>query len=409
MSNRVLTADLIASEAVMILESNMVMANLIHRAEDEFSKSVNGFRCGDTINFKKPAQYSVRTGATAAPQDVQEGKVALTVDTQKGVDWSFTSKDLTLNIKDMSRVMKPALVRLAHEIDVDIMNMYKQIPAWRGTPASTIDSFADFSVGARFLDEQCVPQDDRHAVLNPADYWAMLSTQTALPGWAEAPKDAYRKGYLGNIGGFETYMSQNVPSHTTGSDVAGTINQAVVAGTVAYESVRDTDTQTITTASGVLPSEGDIFTIGALNAGVHDVHPVTKARYARLKQFRCVSSATNTLTFSPALIFDTDSPFQNGESVGQTDLNTLAITVVGSASTVYPQSLLFHRNAMAIALVPMEKPAGAVDVARKTYKGISVRVIPGYDIISDQSTWRLDVLYGVKAIDPRLACRLSGT
>jgi hypothetical protein len=48
-------------------------------------------------------------------------------------------------------------------------------------------------------------------------------------------------------------------------------------------------------------------------------------------------------------------------------------------------------------------------VARKNYKGLSVRVIPVYDGVNDISTWRLDILYGVKAIDPRLAVRLSGT
>jgi hypothetical protein len=48
-------------------------------------------------------------------------------------------------------------------------------------------------------------------------------------------------------------------------------------------------------------------------------------------------------------------------------------------------------------------------VSRKTYKGTSVRMIPTYDGTNDKSNFRLDVLYGVKAIDGRLATRLSGT
>ena len=95
--------------------------------------------------------------------------------------------------------------------------------------------------------------------------------------------------------------------------------------------------------------------------------------------------------------------------MGQTDLNSLAITTVGTNCTVYPQNMLFHRNAFALASVPMEKPAGAVDVARKTYKGSQVRVIPYYDGSNDISNYRLDILFGVKAIDPRLAVRVSGT
>ena len=104
------------------------------------------------------------------------------------------------------------------------------------------------------------------------------------------------------------------------------------------------------------------------------------------------------------------STFQSGAiAAGTTDLSTAAITAVGTNSTAYTQNMIFHRNAFALAMVPMEKPAGAVDVARKTYKGLSVRVIPYYDGSNDISNYRLDILFGVKAIDPRLAVRLSGT
>jgi hypothetical protein len=44
-----------------------------------------------------------------------------------------------------------------------------------------------------------------------------------------------------------------------------------------------------------------------------------------------------------------------------------------------------------------------------THKGISVRVIPVYDGTNDNNAWRLDILYGVKVIDERLAVRVSGT
>jgi hypothetical protein len=38
---------------------------------------------------------------------------------------------------------------------------------------------------------------------------------------------------------------------------------------------------------------------------------------------------------------------------------------------------LAHKNAFALCVVPMEKPAGAVDCARKSYKGLNTRsVIP---------------------------------
>jgi hypothetical protein len=39
---------------------------------------------------------------------------------------------------------------------------------------------------------------------------------------------------------------------------------------------------------------------------------------------------------------------------------------------------------------------------------MSVRVIPYYNGAGDESIWRLDVLYGVKLLDPRQIARVSG-
>jgi hypothetical protein len=402
MSNRTLTADVIAAEALMIMENNLVMSNLVHRAEDEFD-TVNGYRVGDTINFRKPAQFEVREGATAAPQDVVEGKMPLVVDTQAGVDFQFTTKELSLNVKDLSaRVIKPAMVRLANFVDSKLMNLYQQVPNWVGTPGQTINSFSDFAAGTLRLDDLAVPQDERAAVLAPADYWGLLGSQTGLY-ILEAAKGAYREGSLGKIGGVDTYMAQNVPSHTVGSDASGTVGAAITSATLTYDSIKDTNVQTITTSS-VTAVPGDVLTI----ADLYEVNPVTKVSTGVLKQFTVVSYSSNSAVITPAIIWD--GPFQNSvPASGTTDLNSKAITLVGTGSATYRQNMIFHKNAFALAMVPMEKPAGAVDVARKSYKGLSVRVIPYYEGSSDVSNYRLDVLFGVKAIQPHLATRISGT
>ena len=94
---------------------------------------------------------------------------------------------------------------------------------------------------------------------------------------------------------------------------------------------------------------------------------------------------------------------------GVSTTDGLTITPVGTASTAYRQNLFFHKNAMALAIVPMEIPQGANNVSRRTRNGISVRVIPVYDGVNDKSKWRLDMLYGRKLIDPRLAVRVTAT
>ena len=51
----------------------------------------------------------------------------------------------------------------------------------------------------------------------------------------DAAKGAYREGSLGKIGGVDTYMAQNVPSHTTGADLGGTVNAAYTTATISYD------------------------------------------------------------------------------------------------------------------------------------------------------------------------------
>jgi hypothetical protein len=405
MANRSLTADIIAKAAVTILDNELVMAKKVFRGyEEDFGKKVNGYEVGETISIRKPADYTVRDGAVASAQNVTEGKTTLTVDKRKGVDFKFTSAELTLDIKELAeRAIKPAMVQLANQIDTDLHALYKDVPNWVGTAGQTINSYADFAKGPQRLDEYAVPQDGRCAVLSPADYWGLLGSQTAL--YTDGlVKPAYRKANLGMIGNVDTYMTQNVATHTVGSDVTSvTVNQAITTSTTTYDSVKDSNQQTITIAGGNL-NAGDVLTIANVNA----VNPVTKADLGFAKQFTVVSYASNSMVITPALIW-TGAHQTVAVASGTTDLNSAAITAVGTASTDYRQNMVFHKNAFALVTVPLVSPPGAVDVGRQTYKGTSVRVIPVYDGINDESMWRLDVLYGVKTVDPRLAVRLSGT
>ena len=414
MSNTVLTASIVAKAAVRILDNELVMAKQVYRGyESEFDKKVNGYEVGDTISIRKPTDFTVRDGATASIQDVVEGKTSITVNKRKGVDFKFTSQDLTLNIGELSeRVIKPAMVQLANQVDKDLMALYASVPNWVGTPGQVVNSYTDFAKAPERMDEYAIPTDERAAVLSPADHWGLLGSQTALY-IQDAARGAYRNGSLGMIGGIDTYMSQNIPILTTGSRV-GTIlmDLSITTSTITYAAVKDTMTQTIhidglTNATDTVKA-GEVFTID----GVWAVNPVTKERLPFLKQFVVTADATASsnevdLIVYPAMIWT--GAFKNVDVVGVSDLNNQPITFLGSASTGYRQNMVFHKNAFALVMVPLVKPPGAVDVGRESYKGLSVRVIPYYNGTDDESAWRLDVLYGTKAIDPRLALRLSGT
>ena len=71
MGNTFLTPKIIANEALMVLESQLTMAGLVHRDySDEFVK------VGDTITVRKPAKFVSKNfvGSTHV-QDITEGSV----------------------------------------------------------------------------------------------------------------------------------------------------------------------------------------------------------------------------------------------------------------------------------------------------------------------------------------------
>ena len=413
-TNTTLTADIIAKEALMHLDNNLVFAKQVYRGyENEFSKKVNGYEVGETISIRRPTDFTVRTNATMATQDVTEGKVALTVNQRRGVDFEFTSQDLTLKIGELGeRVIKPAMIQLANSVDTFLSGMYASVPNWVGTSTKKIGSYSDFAKAPERMDELAVPQDTRAAVLSPSDHWALLGSQTGL-FIQDAAKGAYRKGSLGEIGGVDTFMSQNVLTHTAGTRTNGTIGASITAATVTYLSVKDSMTQVVALSglgNAKTVNKGDVFTI----ADVYAVNPVTKARLPFLKQFVAMEDKTadgsgNTnLTIYPAMIWS--GAFQNvAVTTGVTDLNTKVVTWFSAAGAQDRQNLVFHKNAFALVMVPLVKPPGAVDVSRQSYKGTSVRVIPVYDGTNDVSKWRLDILFGGAAIDPRLATRINGS
>jgi len=411
MANSVKTVSMIAKESLMILENELVMAKLVHRGySDEYQKNPNGYKVGSTITIKKPTDFTVRDGATASIQDVVEGSTTIVVNKQKGIDFQFTSQELALDMNELStRVIRPAMIQLANQVDRDIMSEYYRVPNWTGTPGQTINSFADFAKAPERMDELAVPSE-RNAVLSPADNWGMLGSQTALYIQGAA-NGAYRNGSLGMIGGVDTYMAQNVPTHTVG---VATGTPAVNGGSqgVTWAASKDSYSQSLITdgwtnsTTGILKA-GDVFTI----ATVYAVNPVTKATLPFLRQFTVLADADSGASTGPATLTISPPMIVSGaqQTVSNAPADNALITVLGTGGTGYRQNLFFHKNAFALATVPMEAPEGAVNVSRQSYKGINVRLIPYYDGANDISKWRLDLLYGVKCIDPRLAVRASGT
>ena len=414
MSNTLVTPDLIAKEALMQLENNLVFANACHR---EYVKEFTGGQ-GSTVSIRRPVKFVTSDGATRENQNVEEKTTNIAVDQRKHVSWNFSTQDLTLSIEEYSeRYIKPAMITLANTVDRSLFGLYTR--AWNsvGTAGTTPATYAAVAAAAQRLDEMAVPSDSRHMLMNPAGRYAVTGSQATLELGERKNRSAYERSQIGEIAMFETYSTQNVPTHVkgvaTGTPLVNGASQNVTyanAVGASWSQTLATDGWTNST-TGILRA-GDVFTID----GVFAVNPVPgegatgKRVMPYLQQFTVLADANSgaatgpaALTISPPII--TSGPHQ---TVSAAPADNAEITVFGGAQTAWPVNLGFHKNAFALVTVPLEMPDGAAFKARETHKGLSVRVVKDYDIDADTDIIRLDILYGVKAVYPDLACRLVG-
>ena len=404
MANTLLTPTAITRKALDVLHSKLSFIAAIDKQHDN-KHTFGGQKDGGSIQIRKPPQYTVREGAVIDVQNATETYTTLTVDKQRGVDLSFTSKELTLDIDDFSaRFIEPAMSRLASYMDADAFSMFKSIYNSAGTAGTTPNTALAYLQAGEKLDHSLAPRDgNRCMIIDPA---AQASTVDALKGLFHSGGDIskqYMSGQMGNnILGFDKWaMSQIVPSITTGTRV-GTVlvdGTSVEASSVIHMDGFTNATDTV--------SEGETFTV----AGVYAVNTETKETLGHLQEFVVTADFTaasneGDVSVSPALIASSTNP---GQTISALPTNEAAITWLNTtASTSYRQNLGFHKSAFTFATANLEIPSGVDFASRNVLDGISMRIVRAFDITNDAFPCRIDVLYGFVAQRPELACRLQG-
>ena len=409
-----LTPTIIAREALRLLKNNLVMGNLVYRDyEAEFPGSP---KKGGTVTIRKPVKFTVTKARTRSTSVITEQSITMSVATQAHVSWQFVMTDLTLSVEEYSeRYIRPAAAVLANTVDGDLCALYDDIynSVHDSTGIVTPATFMVMGKAMQRLDEEAAPPEDRVVVFNPAAHWAMANALTSLymPNVGEK---ALRKGFLGTIASADVYMDQNIKVHTTGAfhTTASNCTSGVVETSTGDGSVVTTgsaitlvDMRVVTTRAFMA---GDIITV----SGVYAVNPMSGESTGALRQFvvntlasiLSVTTATVcTLSITPEMIHT--GPYKTIDTLAQ---KGAAISILGRPATQYPQNLAFHKNAFALAMVPLEKPSDGTWGATVTEDGFSIRIVKKYDIDNDEEICRLDILYGVKTVYPELAVRIWG-
>lgn len=389
MANSFLSPTAVTREALRILHQKCNFIGGINRQyDDSFARA--GAKIGDKLKIRLPNQYTVRSGAALSTQDTTETSTELQVATQKGVDMNFSSAELSLNLDDFSkRVLEPAVSVLAAAIEADALTMRRDVYQQVNNQGQAL-TFARLLAGRKKLEDSLTPPAGRSALLNTTDNADLVDALKGLFHDDGGLSTQYREGSMGRTAGFDFYENTHLGTQARGAGAGYLVNGAAQSGAAL---IVDTGTGGI--------NAGEVFEI----AGVNAVHPETKADLGVRQQF--VVTATHaggagTLAISPAIVTS-----GAGQNVSAGPADNAAITLSGTASTAYGQSLLFHEDAFTFATADLVMPRGVDWAAREVYDGISMRIVRQYDINADKFPTRLDIVYGFKTLRPQLACRLA--
>lgn len=393
--NALLTPSLITKTTLAILENNLVAAGKVNRAlEAQFNK------IGATITVRMPNKFTVSDGPGLSIQNIVEPSTAITISNQKHIDFQFSMSELLLTIEEFSdRYLKPAAVKLANQVDYDVLGNFDAIYNEVGTPGVIPNAFSYICAVGERMDTFAVPQDGRTLVLGTKANWALANALSSGVYVRSVAEPAF-KGYLASLANLEIYEDQNIQAQKVGAYGALGTQVVSVGGQTGSSIATSGWPQNVV---GLL-NIGDVFSI----AGVYSLNPGNLEANEDLAQF-VVTAPVNSDNSGNATI-TIDPPITTVGAYATVDSSPILnapITVMGSSGVKYKQNLAFSRDAFGLVMVPMELPQGVDFAARQQWKGMSLRIIRQYDINSDVMPCRMDILYGTTTFYPELACRLT--
>lgn len=367
-----------AQEALIVLEKALGFAGRMHRGFDPSPQQK-----GSTINIRKPASFVVNDAPSTA-QDVNTDGVTVTLDQWKEVKFAITDKELTFTKEQIiADHIRPAAYAIADYIDTVCAGLYVNIPYCTGTAGTTPDAIGDLTMARKVMNDMLFPQDgNRHFAINSAaeEKLLQLATFNANGGSTGTTEAALLRGTLGTKFGMEIFAPTNVPDHDNGTLAAGTAIQANA------NTAKDLTQMVWKDSGGSLAGtlkKGTIFTI----AGQTTKYVVTADAEA----------ATNLVTVA----------FYPGLSAAVTA--NAVITLVGDHAV----NLGFHRNAFCLAMAPLSDlgknfSGVKMEVIGDPLTNLAIRSRMWYDPDNSKVVVALDVLFGLKTLEPKLAFRYLG-
>lgn len=384
MPNTFLNPDVIAREALVLLQSNLVTTRLFSR---RYEADLNpGSKVGDTIRIRRRSQgvVDVYTGASVTVRDITETSINLVLERHFDATIRITDRERTLDLVDFSeQVLAPRMVEMGEQIDSYGLGKLKHIPNVAGpsesAPAALPASIADMALVEKTLNDQKVPMSPRFQIASSQYKSVLMGVEPFVKVNESGRDDALRRAMIGPIMGFDTFMAQNVDTatHTSGTEVS-----AVVDGSGSP----------IAAGATAIPYDGASLAAGTFL--IDDI--VSIAGYGN------VVLAANTTSVANAGTLTIREPTR--EAIADNS----AITVYdGGGNTRANHGAVFHPDSLAFVAVPLDLPQGAeAAFVQDPASGLALRTVFDYDRDLKSDVLSIDILVGSAMVDGRLGAQI---
>lgn len=385
MAGALVTTSILQTAVAMglnALRERIVLAKHVNR---DYEKEITGARIGNTVAVTVPAAIATRTVAPdvvpPAVTAVTPTVVNVTVDQWKEAPFAMDDKGLALVQRGIVPMqLTEAAKSLANTIDQYIWGLTHGANGFYGfagvagtTPFAT--DLSEYMSARQQADAQLMPADEtaNFVCLDTFAKANALGTNAVQNAAWRGDPTAFRTGQIGQVLGAQWDYSQNVPRHTSGTWTN--------AGTTTGTNAAAQGVVNLTGGTGSI-LVGDIVTFSGSDTQTYVVSAVTG------------TAPTTAITVAPNLVTAKSS--------------TEVVTVKAS----HRVNLLFHRDAIAFAMAPLENTAmtasrrGNIAVAIDEESGLALRLE-----VSDQykqTQWTFDALYGAAVIRREYGVRIAG-
>lgn len=442
--------ELWAQESLAILEENMVVANLIHR---DYQNQIASF--GDTVNTRKPAEFEAKRKTNAddvTDQDATATNVPVKLDQHVHVSFLIRDGEESKSMTDLVETyVQPAMLAHARFIDQIVLGQYPKFMHNRGGKLGTAATVANMLDMRQTMNENKAYMDGRNLILTPSTETDLLKLDIFTQAQQVGDQGtALREAFLGRKYGYNIYTCQNMSTVAGGnSTVTGAVNNAggYAAGTT---------TMTVDGLSAALPVnswftvDGDmtpqriISSTGGATPTAVVFHPGLKYAVAdnavitRYTPGQINNASGYAAGYAKEIAVDTFSVAPRvgqlvsfGVSTSSDQATNPYYTIIDVTSTtgitldrpldlavadddkvnIGPAghyNLAFHRNAIALVVRPLALPREGTGAraANVNYRGLGIRAVITYDGKAQGHRVTLDLLCGIKVLEPLLGAVL---